>query len=287
VVSCERYTRTLRYRALDELYRTFFAPYLRLFDLAWCGFGLWCAIRPAMLVGPYGALVLNRDVARTFGLSPSLAERVLSIADQREQLVYDDRIGRIGGCVCILAGLLGVLNLIDPAVCASLAVVALAWSLALYATSGQRADRNYVASLDVRHPSQVVSMWYFGPMVIAALTLIVLGTFGSIFVGVSTLVVLAAIWKGASVPGVFFGKDAVLERHIDARYRLARVATIITISPIPLQIWFVTSYAGGSGSIALGVIRLLVQAVILSEIAFMLVASWRCNRELRRIVAAS
>jgi hypothetical protein len=68
-------------RALDEIYRIFLAPYLRFAGLVWCGFGLWCVIRPAMLDGPYGALVLNRDVARAFGLSPAFTERVLSISE--------------------------------------------------------------------------------------------------------------------------------------------------------------------------------------------------------------
>lgn len=272
---------------MEEIYRTFFLPFLRFFCLGWCGLGLWCALRPAMLVGPFGALVLNRDVARSFGLSPSLTERVLAIADQRERLVYDDRIGRIGGCIAIVAGLLGALNVIDPAVSASLATVALAWAGALYSTSAHRADRNYVASLDVRHPTQVVSLWYFGPMTIAAIGLLVLGTFVSIFVGVSTLVILGATWKGASVPGVFFGKDVVLERHVDARFRLSRVATIITLSPLPLQIWYVTSYSVASGSLLLEVVKMVVQVVIIAEIAYMIVAATKCNRDLRRIAAAS
>ena len=82
---------------MDEFYRTYVAPYWIFVDVIWCAIGLWCAVRPSMLVGAYAPLVLTRGTVEKFGLDPSVTERVLSVADRRERLTYDDRIGRIGG----------------------------------------------------------------------------------------------------------------------------------------------------------------------------------------------
>lgn len=267
---------------MDEFYRTYLAPYWIFVDLIWCALGFWCAFRPSMLVGPYGALVLTQDAARRFGLSPSLTERVLGIAHQHEKVKYDDRIGRIGGSACIAVGLLGMFTSIDPAVIASLAVIALAWTGALYSTSAHRGGVNGIASPDVRYRSRLVSVWVVGPLVIAAAAEMLLGTFVAIFVGISTLVIAAAIWWVASVPDVFFGVDA-LERHIAARFRLSHVATIVTFSPLTLLVWLLTSYADGSGSLRVQVARIVVEAAVFSQMALLFGASWRCNRDLRRI----
>jgi hypothetical protein len=118
--------------------------------------------------------------------------------------------------------------------------------------------------------------------VIAAAAEMLLGTFVAIFVGISTLVIAAAIWWVASVPDVFFGVDA-LERHIAARFRLSHVATIVTFSPLTLLVWLLTSYADGSGSLRVQVARIVVEAAVFSQMALLFGASWRCNRDLRRI----
>jgi hypothetical protein len=275
---------------LDDLYRTYFVPYFWIVDLFWCSCGLAYILWPTRMVGPSVAgLILNDKVAQKFGWSPDFTGRVLAISERREQLRYDNRIARTGGALCFVVGLLGFLRPINPAIITSGAMVIVAWTAALYSASANRIDNNYIASLDVRHPNQIVPVWFFAANIMAAFALLYLQTFASVFVGSSMLAITAAVWRITSIPAVYFGSDVVLERHIDARFRLSRVLLLVSLMQFPLIVWTITTYANGfqHSSTAFFIVRMIVQLAQLCQIGFMLFIVPRYNRDLRRIAATT
>jgi hypothetical protein len=273
---------------LDDFYRSVFAPYVWTFSLAWCVLGLWAVLRPSMLVSPLGALVLNRKTSRDLGLSPAQSERVIEVSGKRDQLHYDDRIARIGGGLSIAAGLLGLFTAVGPVIAAALGVVILSWTAVLYSDSARRTDNAYMASLELRHPRQVVPAWLFAIFTIAAMALLYLHSIVSVSVGIATLFGVAATWRIASIPAVFFGADVELERHIDARFRLSRVAFPLLAMALLLQIWNLTEYGDPTGFTPPVIIASgLTHIAIICEISFLLFTTQRFSRDLRRVVSST
>lgn len=136
---------------MDRYYPLLLAPWVHASSLVWCGFGLWLLIQPSMLAGPFAALIVQRENARKFGITPALMDHIVGLAKEREECVhYDDRIARIGAGATLLTGLIGLFTQIDPAIIASIASVICAWTTALYLSSTNRTDGKFIASLDVR-----------------------------------------------------------------------------------------------------------------------------------------
>jgi hypothetical protein len=280
--------RTLE-RAMAAEYQILFAPWVHASSLVWCGFGLWVLIQPSFLVGPFGPLIVQRENAGKFGITPALMDRIVALAKVRENCVhYDDRIARIGGSASLLTGLVGIFTQIDPAIIASVACVIAAWTMALYLASTNRTDGKYIASLDVRHPTQVVSWWLFVALAVEAFAELSVRDAASVTVGCGTLICAIALWWSANIPGIVFGDDVTLEQHVDARFRLSRLMAIVLVPGGLAQIWLLTGYASANVmDTPVFIARMTVQITLLVPYIFWLVGTIKCNHDLRRAATGS
>lgn len=264
-------------------YDDLFLSIWKVFDVALCLIGMWFVLQPLALAEPLGMLVLSRDSARNLNVSARLMDRILSIVRDREGLKYNSRFGRIAGGAFLIAGLAGLFTSVTLPIAMSLAAGVIAWSMALLLTSANRADDKHVASLGKRYPSHVIP-WAMGLLVVEAVAEGLLGTVTPIVVGVATLICLGAIWRASSLPAVFFGRDVELERNIDERFRLSRVAGLIFVSQLPSLAWAAMLPDQRLSTIS---VRIVVLIVSLSEPLLVYAAARRCNRELRLIATSS
>jgi hypothetical protein len=259
-------------------YGYLFTPFWKFFDAILLLLGLWFVWQPSALLEPYGAIVFSRDRAAKLGLSPALTARLISISRQREDLSYQLPLLRLIGAAFIVAGIVGISTSIDEPTLVSALAVLTAAALAFVLMNAKRKSSIHAALLGGAS-RRAVPWSIVAVLVVEAVAEASVGNREAVTVAAATIISAALITLLASLPVVLSGEDVALERQVDRRYRIARIAIYAIWSQVPSLVW-----AGSVDTFRLSatVARVIISASLLCIAIFLFAAAQRSDNDLKQ-----